>query len=172
MLAATALERRIAAMIEPAVQGMGFDLVRVKTIGSGKTMTLQIMAERPDGTMEVEDCAELSRALSALLDVEDPIPNEYTLEISSPGLDRPLTREQDFDAFAGRPAFLETIALIDGRKRFKGVLKGRDEAGDVLIEGADFGLKALPLTELAGAKLMIDEDVLRADLRAAKGEAS
>src|ERR1700744_561906 len=120
-------------IIEPAVEAGGCKLVRVGLIG-GKTKTLQIMAERPDGTMNVEGCAELSRALSDFLDAEDPIEGEYNLEVSSPGIDRPLTRLTDFARWAGHEAKIELTAPdATGRKRFKGVLHGLD-GNDVLIE--------------------------------------
>jgi ribosome maturation factor RimP len=115
---------------------MGFELVRVRLMG-GQTPTLQIMAERPDGGIEVDDCAEISTAVSAVLDVEDPITDAYTLEVSSPGIDRPLTRLKDFDTYEGYEAKLETAELIDGRKRFKGVLAGVE--GDEVLINVDEG---------------------------------
>ena len=128
MIAKAPFDQRIAAIIQPSMEGLGFELVRLRMM-SGKKITLQIMAERPDGTMEVEDCAELSRNISAILDVEDPIADEYTLEVSSPGIDRPLTRLADFDRWEGYEAKLETDELIDGRKRFKGILAGTEGTG-------------------------------------------
>ncbi len=101
LIAKTAIDKRIAGIILPTVEGMGLSLVRVRYMGGTKKADLQIMAERPDGTMEVEDCANLSRALSAVLDVEDPIERQYNLEVSSPGIDRPLTRLGDFARYAG-----------------------------------------------------------------------
>lgn len=107
LVARAPIDRRLAEILRPVVEGMGFDLVRVRLMG-GRTPTLQIMAERPDGGIEVEDCANISTAVSALLDVEDPIEEGYTLEVSSPGIDRPLTRLSDFDAWEGYDARLET----------------------------------------------------------------
>lgn len=118
---------RIGRIIEPSVEAMGYELVRVQLSG-GQRPTLQIMAERSDGAaMTVEDCADISRAVSALLDVEDPLPGAYTLEVSSPGIDRPLTRLKDFERFAGYEARLETKAPVDGRKRFRGFLAGIED---------------------------------------------
>ena len=165
MLAKAPIDRRIAAMLGPTVEGMGFELVRVRLIG-GKRKTLQIMAERPDGRMEVEDCATLSRALSAVLDVEDPIDGEYDLEVSSPGIDRPLTRPEDFERWAGFVARLEAEALIDGRKRFKGVLNGIED-GAVLID-TDQGLFRPPFESLADAKLVLTDELIAASLKAQK----
>lgn len=165
MLAKAPIDRRIAAMLGPTVEGMGFELVRVRLIG-GKRKTLQIMAERPDGRMEVEDCATLSRALSAVLDVEDPIEGEYDLEVSSPGIDRPLTRPEDFERWAGFVARLEAEALIDGRKRFKGVLNGIED-GAVLID-TDQGLFRPPFEALADAKLVLTDELIAASLKGQK----
>jgi ribosome maturation factor RimP len=165
MLAKASLDRRLAEIVQPTVEGMGFELVRVRFIG-GKTPTVQIMAERPDGRMEVEDCATLSRALSAVLDVEDPIESEYNLEVSSPGIDRPLTRLEDFDRWAGFVAKLETDAPIDGRKRFKGVIEGRD-GEDVLI-ALDQGLARAPFAALSDAKLVLTDELVAASLKAQK----
>lgn len=165
MLAKAPLDRRIAALIAPTVEAMGFSLVRVRVMG-GKRITLQIMAERPDGRMEVDDCADLSRALSALLDVEDPIDREYTLEVSSPGIDRPLTRLEDFDRWKGWTARLETDELIGGRKRFKGELTGI-EGDSVLIE-IEEGEIALPFASLSDAKLVLTDELIEASLKAQK----
>ena len=124
LIAKAAIDRRLAAIVTPTIEGLGFELVRLRLM-SGRRMMLQIMAERPEGGIEVEDCARISRAVSAVLDVEDPISGEYVLEVSSPGIDRPLTRLKDFERWAGYEAKLETAELIDGRRRFKGVLAGR-----------------------------------------------
>lgn len=166
MLAKAPVDRRIAELIRPTVEGMGFELVRVRQMG-GKRITLQIMAERPDGRMEVDDCADLSRALSAVLDVEDPIDREYALEVSSPGIDRPLTRLVDFDRWKGWVAKLETDELIGGRKRFKGELTGV-EGEDVLVkldEGEDV---RLPFPALTDAKLVLTDALIEATLKAQK----
>ncbi|MGF1658392.1 MAG: ribosome maturation factor RimP [Rubrimonas sp.] len=165
MLAKTPLDRRIADLIGPTVSGMGFEMVRVRLM-AGKRPTLQVMAERPDGRMEVDDCADLSRALSALLDVEDPIDGEYTLEVSSPGIDRPLTRLGDFDRWSGWTAKLETDGLIEGRKRFKGVLTGT--AGAQVKLDTETGSVALPFDALSDAKLVLTDELIAASLKAQK----
>ncbi len=131
LIAKAALDRRIAEIVGPVIEDLGFELVRVRLM-TGKESTLQIMAQKPDGTIEVDDCGEISTAVSAVLDVEDPIVEAYTLEVSSPGIDRPLTRLKDFDQWAGYVAKIETTELIDGRRRFKGTLAGT-EGDEVLI---------------------------------------
>ena len=124
---------KIEGLLAPALEALGYGIVRVQ-LNSGRKATLQIMAERQDGAaMSVEDCATISRAVSALLDVEDPIPGAYDLEVSSPGIDRPLTRRQDFERFTGFEAKLETDRLLDGRRRFRGRIVGVDEAGVIRV---------------------------------------
>src|SRR6056297_2273071 len=123
LIAKAAIDRRLAEIITPVIEDMGFELVRIRLMG-GKTHTLQIMAERPDGGIEVDDCAAISTAVSAVLDVEDPIEDNYTLEVSSPGIDRPLTRLKDFDVWDGYEAKIETTEMIEGRRRFRGQLAG------------------------------------------------
>lgn len=167
MLAKAPVDRRIAAIVRPTVEGMGFRLVRVRLMG-GKRITLQIMAERPDGSMEVEDCAELSRSLSVLLDVEDPIEREYSLEVSSPGIDRPLTRPEDFATYAGHEAKLETEAPIDGRRRFRGPILGV-EGGDVRMRVAGLGDIALPFESLGDARLVLTDALIEESLRRGRG---
>ena len=165
LIAKTALDRRIAAIVEPILVDMGFELVRLRLM-SGKTRTLQIMAERPDGGIEVEDCARISTEVSANLDVEDPIEDGYTLEVSSPGIDRPLTRLKDFETWEGYEAKLETADLIDGRRRFKGELRGVED-GEVLIE-IEEGVVGLKFDWLSDAKLVLTDDLIRDVLRARK----
>ena len=167
MIAKAPIDQRMAAIVQPALEGMGFELVRLRLM-SGKKMTLQIMAEKPDGTMEVEDCAEVSRTLSAILDVEDPIESEYTLEVSSPGIDRPLTRLTDFDRWEGYEAKLETTDLIEGRRRFKGILCGTEET-EVLLE-IDEGTIGLEFDWLSDAKLVLTDDLITESLRRSKRE--
>ncbi len=151
---------RIEQIITPSVEALGYEIVRVLLLG-GERPTLQIMAERIDGApMTVEDCADISRSVSALLDVEDPIAGAYTLEVSSPGLDRPLTRLKDFERFAGFTAKLETRLAIDGRKRFKGVLKGV-EGEDILLD-AEGGSARVAFDNVLRAKLVITDELLRA----------
>ncbi len=169
LIAKTAIDRRLAGIVRPVVEGMGYELVRLRLMG-GKTATLQIMAERPDGGIEVDECAEISTALSAVLDVEDPIEDNYTLEVSSPGIDRPLTRLKDFERWEGYVAKLETDTLIDGRKRFKGVLEGA-EGDEVLISIEDQGKPVtigLKFDWLAEAKLVLTDELIRDMLRARK----
>ena len=141
MIAKAALDKRLAELTEPVIQDMGYELVRLRYMG-GKTPTLQIMADRPNGGIEVDELADISTAISAILDVEDPVLDAYTLEVSSPGIDRPLTRFKDFDAYEGYEAKLETDELIDGQKRFKGTLAGT-EGEEILInvEQGTIGLR-------------------------------
>ena len=169
LIAKTAMDRRIAGIIAPVIEDMGFELVRVRLMG-GDTKTLQVMAERPAGGIDVDECAEISNALSAVLDVEDPISDPYALEVSSPGIDRPLTRLKDFDAYEGYEAKVETAELIDGRKRFRGVLAGI-EGNEVLIniqqDGEDVTV-GLDYDWLAEAKLVLTDDLIKAMLKARK----
>ncbi|HEY4115592.1 MAG TPA: ribosome maturation factor RimP [Rhizomicrobium sp.] len=158
---------QLEPIIEPAVEAAGFRLVRLRLIGA-KTKTLQIMAERPDGTMNVDDCAALSRALSDFLDQEDPIEGEYHLEVSSPGIDRPLTRLTDFSRWSGHEAKLELHAPDDsGRKRFKGVLHGLD--GNDVVIAADGEERKFPFRSIAEAKLVLTDKLIEEDLKARKG---
>ena len=165
LIAKAAMDRRMAEIITPVLEDMGYELVRVRLMG-GETPTLQIMADKPEGGIEVDDCATISTAVSAVLDVEDPITEAYTLEVSSPGIDRPLTRLKDFEAFEGYEARLETAELIDGRKRFKGVLAGV-EGDEVLINVAE-GTIGLKFDWLSEAKLILTDDLIRDMLRARK----
>jgi ribosome maturation factor RimP len=165
LIAKAAIDRRLAEIITPVIEGMGFELVRVRLMG-GKTHVLQIMADRPQGGIEVDDCAALSTAISAVLDVEDPIMDAYTLEVSSPGIDRPLTRLKDFEAFEGYEARLETADLIDGRKRFKGVLAGVE--GDEVLINIEEGTIGLKFDWLSDAKLILTDELIREMLRARK----
>ncbi|WP_136636135.1 ribosome maturation factor RimP [Pseudooceanicola onchidii] len=165
LIAKTAIDRRLAEIVQPVVEDMGFELVRLRLMG-GQTKTLQIMAERPGGGIEVDECAEISTAVSAVLDVEDPVTDPYTLEVSSPGIDRPLTRLKDFDTYEGYEAKVETAELIDGRKRFKGVLAGV-EGGEVLIN-IDEGTVGLQFDWLADAKLVLTDDLIKEMLKGRK----
>ena len=150
----------IAAIIEPTVSALGYELIRV-TYGGGRKPTLQIMAERPDGTMGVEDCAKLSRELSLILDVEDPLPGEYLLEVSSPGIDRPLTRPKDFERWIGFDAKVELEAQLDGRRRFRGRLTAFDSE-TLKIDTEDEGVVELVYGEIAKAKLLLTDELLAA----------
>ena len=157
---------QLEPIIAPAVEAAGYRLVRLRLIG-GKTKTLQIMAERPDGQMDVEDCARLSRALSDLLEREDPLEGEYLLEVSSPGIDRPLTRLTDFSRWSGHEAKLELTAPdATGRKRFKGMLLGLD-GNDVMIDVDGQRLK-FPFRGIAEAKLVLTDKLIQEDLKARK----
>jgi ribosome maturation factor RimP len=150
----------IVPIIEPSLEAMGYRLVRVAFLGV-KRATLQIMAERVDGApMTVDDCTEISRSVSALLDVADPIAGAYMLEVSSPGIDRPLTRPEDYDRFAGFEARVELGQPLDGRKRFRGRILGRVDGKVRLV--AENGEVALPLADIAKAKLVITDDLLKA----------
>ncbi|ROU03079.1 ribosome maturation factor RimP [Histidinibacterium lentulum] len=165
MIAKTAMDRRVMEIVEPVIADLGFELVRVRLM-SGKTQTLQIMAQRADGTIEVDDCAQISTAVSAALDVEDPILDAYTLEVSSPGIDRPLTRLKDFDRWEGYVAKLETDEMIDGRRRFKGILAGI-EGSEVLIE-IDEGTIGLEFDWISDAKLVLTDELIRDVLKGRK----
>jgi len=170
LIAKTAIDKRLAGILTPMIEGMGFELVRIRLM-SGKTQTLQIMAERPDGSVSVDDCGEISTAVSALMDVEDPIEDNYALEVSSPGIDRPLTRLKDFDTWAGYEAKLETTEMIDGRRRFKGELAGI-EGDEVLVnldtDGGDPITIGLQFDWLSDAKLVLTDDLITEMLRQRK----
>lgn len=171
LIAKTPMDRRLAEIVAPVIEDLGFELVRLRLQG-GRSATLQIMADRPAGVpgapggIEVDDCGLISTAVSATLDVEDPIEDAYTLEVSSPGIDRPLTRLKDFDAWAGHEARLETTELIDGRRRFKGPLAGT-EGDEVLIE-VEEGTIGLRFEWLSDAKLILTDELIREVLRARK----
>jgi ribosome maturation factor RimP len=150
----------IVPIIEPSLEAMGYRLVRVAFLGARRA-TLQIMAERVDGKpMTVDDCSEISRSVSALLDVADPIADAYMLEVSSPGIDRPLVRPEDYDRFAGFEARIELGQPLDGRKRFRGRILGRTD-DCVRLHGED-GDVLLPLAGIAKAKLVLTDDLLAA----------
>ncbi|CAO3449375.1 ribosome maturation factor RimP [Azospirillum sp. INR13] len=158
---------RIEQIITPSVEAMGYEVVRVQ-ISGGQRSILQIMAERADGApMTVEDCADISRSVSALLDVEDPIREAYTLEVSSPGIDRPLTRLKDFERFAGFEARLESRMAIDGRKRFKGMLKGVED-GLVCVD-TEQGPARLEFDNILRAKLVLTDELIRASQEQQEG---
>jgi len=170
LIAKTAIDKRLADILTPVIEGMGFELVRVRLM-SGKTRTLQIMVERPDGGIEVDECGQISTAVSALMDVEDPIEENYALEVSSPGIDRPLTRLKDFDVWQGYEAKLETTEMIDGRRRFKGELAGI-EGDEVLInldtDGGEPVTIGLQFDWLSDAKLVLTDELITEMLRQRK----
>lgn len=154
-----ALADRIAALIEPSLAAMGYDLVRVQIDGK-RQLRLQIMAERSDGSgMGVEDCAALSRHVSALLEVEDPIEGSYTLEVSSPGIDRPLMKAADYTRFAGHVAKVEMRTARDNRRRYTGTIKGLE--GETVVLDTDEGSVSLPLAEIERAKLVLTDALLK-----------
>lgn len=165
LIAKTAIDRRLAEIVTPTIEGLGFELVRIRLMG-GNTKTLQIMADRPEGGIDVDDCGKISVAVSAVLDVEDPIEDQYNLEVSSPGIDRPLTRLKDFDVWKGYEAKIETADLIDGRKRFKGLLAGTD--GDEVLIEIEEGTIGLSFDWLADAKLVLTDELITEMLRQKK----
>ena len=153
------LAERISALIAPSLEAMGYELVRVLLQGRQR-QTLQIMAERLDRQpMSVEDCADISRTISALMDVEDPISGAYTLEVSSPGIDRPLTRPADYERFAGFDARLETARPLEGRKRFRGKILGLDASGQVRLLTED-GEVAVPPADIRNARLILTDELI------------
>jgi len=153
------LHDRIAAIIEPSIAAMGYSLVQVRLIEGGRR-TLQIMAERVDGkNMTVEDCASISHSVSALLDVEDPIKDAYTLEVSSPGMDRPLIKRADFERFCGFEIKLEAKFQIEGRKRFKGRLKAV-EGEEVVMTTAEGVSARIPFNMVHSAKLVLTDELI------------
>jgi ribosome maturation factor RimP len=156
------LAERVESRITPTIESMGYDIVRVEITGK-EPLVLQIMVERQDEKqLDVEDCASVSRAISALMDVDDPIDDAYTLEVSSPGLDRPLVRPQDFDRFAGYEAKVEAERLINGRKNFKGRLIGLEE--NVVKISVDDTVMEVPIVDIKRAKLLLtDELIARAE---------
>ncbi len=163
----TGIAADIAVLAEPVLAELGFRLVRVKVSGSGRP-TIQIMAERPDGTMAIEDCALASRRLSPLLDVHDPLPGGYYLEVSSPGIDRPLVRPSDFDLWAGFEAKIELHEMLAGRKRFRGILDGYENGEARLkmhIEGMEGPqIVGLPVRLIHEAKLVATDELIKASL--------
>lgn len=167
----TGVDRRIADIIEPVLTGMGFVLVRVR-LSSQNGSTLQIMAERLDGTMTVEDCEAVSMAVSPVLDVEDPVEKAYHLEVSSPGIDRPLVRKSDFSRWQGHLVKIETSILVDNRKRFRGKIAeiGADDftlERDQIAYGEEPTV-VIPFNALSDAKLVLTDDLIRDALKADK----
>jgi ribosome maturation factor RimP len=165
------LPARVATIVEPVIEQLGYRLVRVR-VSSAEGCTVQIMAERPDGTMSVEDCEAVSRALSPVLDVADPIERAYRLEISSPGIDRPLVRKSDFERYTGHVAKIETSMPIQGRKRFRGVLAGTEgETARIRRDDAAEGEETeimIPIEEMSEAKLVLTDELVTEALRREK----
>ncbi len=156
---------KIEKLITPSLNDMGYELVRVRLTGSDRKV-LQIMAEKPDGTMTIAGCTEVSEMVSALLDVEDPIQGAYELEVSSPGIDRPLTRPKDFERWAGFEAKVELEQGVEGQRRYRGKLLGlKDEL--VLMQADDGGRLELPFSEVRKAKLILTDELIAASMRRA-----
>ncbi len=168
----TGVAARVAVIIEPVLGDLGFRLVRVK-VTAQNGCTVQIMAERPDGTMNVDDCEKASKAISPVLDVEDPIERAYYLEMSSPGIDRPLVRLQDFTRWAGHVAKIEMEELTHGRKKFRGTLLGLDGENarlerDDVKEGAEDRIVLLPVADMAEARLVLTDALIDETLKRGK----
>ena len=167
----TAEDLKLLELLDPVAEAAGYEIVRLRLMGGEHARRLQIMAERPaDGDMNVEDCARLSRAISEVLDAADPIAGEYTLEVSSPGVDRPLTRLKDFETYEGYEARIELDRLAEGRKRFKGVLAGvEDDDVAIDLEGED-ETALIPFAWIIEAKLVLTDELMKrgADARAAR----
>lgn len=167
----TAEDLNLLEILDPVAEVAGYEIVRLRLMGGEHARRLQIMAERPsDGDMNVEDCARLSRAISEIMDAADPIAGEYTLEVSSPGVDRPLTRLKDFASFEGHEARLELDRMAEGRKRFKGMLAGvEDDAVAIDLEGEE-ETAVIPFAWIVEAKLVLTDQLMKrgADVRAAR----
>jgi ribosome maturation factor RimP len=171
LIAEPGLSARVATVAEPVIEGLGYRLVRVRISGTDGC-TVQIMAERPDGTLTIEDCEEISRALSPVLDVADLVDRAYRLEISSPGLDRPLVRRSDFERHVGYIAKIEMNVPVDGRKRFRGLLQGVDGDTALLkrddVKNDDPADVRLPIEDMAEAKLVLTDALIAESLRKGK----
>ena len=153
-------DRRLLELLDPVAESVGYEIVRLRMMGGAARRTLQIMAERPDGEMNVDDCATLSRAIGDVLDAADVINGDYVLEVSSPGIDRPLTRLKDFEAWEGYEAKLELDRLADGRKRFRGILAGIEEdAVCIDLEGEE-DTTVIPFDWITEAKLSLTDELL------------
>jgi ribosome maturation factor RimP len=171
------LEQRITDLIASEVEGLGYDLVRVRTSGS-PLLVLQIMAEKPDRTMDVDDCAKISRVVSEIFEEKNPIDSEYTLEVSSPGIARPLVKRKDFEDFKGQVVKVELKDAMDGRKRFRGILDGLEEDHVMIAVEGDVGDKGeemawgLPFEEIAEARLVMTDELVAEQVRAAQSQNS
>ena len=169
----TAEDRRLLELLDPVAEATGYEIVRLRLMGGEAGRRLQVMAETPDGEMVVEDCARLSRAISEVMDAADPIAGEYTLEVSSPGVDRPLTRLKDFANYEGHEARVELDRVAEGRKRFRGVLAGvEDDAIGIDLEGED-STAMVPFSWIVDAKLILTDALMKrgAEERAARIDA-
>ena len=163
----TPLEDRLAELLTPTIEVEGFELVRLRLSGA-KTKTLQVMAERADGTMTAEDCAQLSRAMSLVMEAADPLPDQYTLEVSSPGIDRPLTRRKDYDRWEGFEAKLELTQMVEGQKRFRGTLAGTEDDNICIDLDGEEDTALIPFALIQSAKLMMTDDLITESLRRSK----
>ncbi len=168
LITETGVAARVAAIVEPVLEDLGYRLVRVKVSGTNGC-TVQIMGERPDGLMSVDDCEAVSRAVSPALDVDDPVGRAYYLEVSSPGIDRPLVRPGDFDRWAGHEVRIEMSVPQEGRKRFRGLIRGA-EGTNALVEIPAAGevpqfVASLPIADIAEARLVLTDDLIRESLR-------
>jgi len=153
------LTDKIEDAISPSITGMGFEIVQVKMMDGRSSQTLQIMAERPDGSMSLDDCAAISRQVSAVLDVEDVIPTAYRLEVSSPGIDRPLVKLSDYTKYAGHAVKVETVLPINGRKRFAGTIEGvTGNDVNIVVDGK---VHALPFIDIQSAKLVLTDALIK-----------
>jgi ribosome maturation factor RimP len=157
----TVEDMRLLELLDPVAEAAGYEIVRLRLMAGAAQRRLQIMAERPDGEMVVEDCARLSRAVSQVLDAADPIAGEYTLEVSSPGVDRPLTRLKDFAAFEGYEAKLELDRMAEGRKRFRGVLAGVDGDNVAIDLEGDEHTALIPYAWIVEAKLVLTDELMK-----------
>jgi len=162
LIAKSYMDKKLAELLNPILEDLGFEMVRVR-LSNGNPSTLQIMADRLDGQIGVDELAEINTSVGTVLDVEDPIPENYTLEISSPGIDRPLTRKKDFDSFQGFEAKVETTELIDGRRRFRGVLAGVNN--DEVLINLEEGTIGLKFTWLSEARLVLSDDLIKKMLK-------
>jgi ribosome maturation factor RimP len=162
LIAKSYMDKKLAELLNPILEDLGFEMVRVR-LSNGNPSTLQIMADRLDGQIGVDELAEINTSVGTILDIEDPIPENYTLEISSPGIDRPLTRKKDFDSFQGFEAKVETTELIDGRRRFRGVLAGVNN--DEVLINLEEGTIGLKFTWLSDARLVLSDDLIKKMLK-------
>ncbi len=169
LVAKTPMDRKLADIVSPEIEALGYQLVRLR-FQTGKRPVLQLMVDRPQGGIEVEECAKISTTVSAILDVDDPIEGEYVLEVSSPGIDRPLTRLQDFDEWQGWDAKLVLENAIDNQKRFRGEIAGVE--GHEVLLNTDHGTIGLDFDWISDAKLVLSDELLRESLRKGGDQAS
>ena len=162
LISSSEIEKKISAIISPTIETLGYELVRIRLV-PGETSTLQIMADRKSGEIDVEDCSIISRDISVLLDVEDPINDAYVLEVSSPGIDRPLTRLKDFSNWQGYEVKLETHELINGQRRFKGEIYNIEKDNITLANNGKFTELSFKL--ISEAKLILTDDLIKDVLR-------